>query len=906
MNSKQNRHFNLKTKIMKKITSKILKKRWLKKNVILGILIFFSLGVMAQLPDLVILDPYWKNLNGPDDYIERGDTIVFYFWGKNIGNDSTPSGVTLGAQFRVTELDHGWTLYEQAGWVAIKNTYLPVGDSMLFESNSGGALNNGKWIAGAPGNYQVFYWFDDSGAEPCKRICEEDEENNKVRLNFKIHPNATMPGKLPDLVVTDFQFVDTNGDPVIPANNDDVLFKATVKNIGADTAFSDGNKIEVSFYNLAISNDNLIASTSANELFDSLPPGESITVMGNLSEGNNNGTISGSWQAYAGDTIIFCQVDADSVVNESSETNNIISKVLYVDVPAENQMPDLIITDMLFDPPYPITGDAVSLSVVIKNIGPVGIPSGSNISAVWTNADGDPISITVGSNLGVDTIPPGESDTLTGNFEGDNGRWIAPGPGTYLIKASIDFGNTVNEAIEANNEFNRTLIVNWVSDLAITDISWTNAPDTLEAHVKTKFTATIENTFGSPTVLNDILIVKWEIAGFGVVGHDTLSLDQSLDVGESVSLTMDEYWLPFSGLKQVTATLDKTNIHDSFLDNNKAMDSIWIKKYTGPLPDLIVTDIRTIPENPRENDTIILVAVVKNVGDTTTIAQPGQGLWGHYFVDGVEIGRTDKNIYKEPISANEEINLVMDNIYANKTFIGTEGDHTLKVEIDRKLYIEESDETNNITEVIVSVGPPRLPDLTPSGLTWTPADPVTDDVMSMQVYIKNDGELDITDSDTILVKWIAGDAVLDSVIFAGNIGIGDSVQVTGAKTWTAIAGEYIIIAVIDANNTVEESDENNNDASAGLTVLETGIRKIQDERLSIYPNPVQSILHINYISDEMKSVSVKISNILGEILLAREEQALQGINSFDFNVEALPQGIYVIQAGSRTLTFIVR
>jgi len=175
-----------------------------------------SLTLNAQLPDLVILDVFWENLNGEDDHIERGDSVVFYFWGKNIGNDSTPSGVTLGGQFRVSELDHGWVLYQQAGWAVVKDSFLLAGDSMLFKQDAASG-SNGTWIAGPPGEYKVWTWFDDAGASVCKRICEEDETNNFHTDYFTVYPEAPMPAEKADLVVTDLEFVDGAENPLEPA-----------------------------------------------------------------------------------------------------------------------------------------------------------------------------------------------------------------------------------------------------------------------------------------------------------------------------------------------------------------------------------------------------------------------------------------------------------------------------------------------------------------------------------------------------------------------------------------------------------------------------------------------------------------------------------------------------------------
>jgi subtilase family serine protease len=889
---------------MKNFTTHALTKWLLKKLLIPLCLLAGGYDALAQMPDLIILDVYWENLNGPDDHIERGDSVIFYFWGKNIGNDSTPAGVTLGGQFRVSELDHGWVLYQQAGWAVVKDSFLLAGDSIHFQQEISSG-SNGTWIAGPPGNYKVWTWFDDAGASECKRICEEDETNNFSTEFFTVYPSESMPGKMPDLVVTDLQFVDNNGDTINPTDNDDVLFQAVVKNIGSDTAIANDNKIVVSFYNLAVSDDNLVASTSMEELFDILAPGEIVMVTGNLSRGNNNGTAPGSWLAHTGDTLIICVVDADSLVTESTETNNTYSKMLYVDVAEENQKPDLQITDIIFDPMVPVDGDTVTLSVMVKNAGTVGIASGSGINAVWTDPEGDPISVAAGGNVINDSIPPDQTVIITGNFESHAGRWLPPGPGSFKIGAIVDQGGVVEEASENNNEFNKVLVVNPLADLAVTEVSWVGAPDSLEALKDVVFTATVENMFGVAANAGEEFIMTWNVTGFGDIGHDTIVLADPLEVGESVSFTMQETWLAFSGNRQVTANL-ATMVNEKYTDNNSASDSIFIKKYGGLLPDLVPIEIKYTPENPRQGDTIQLSVVVKNTGDTATMA--GFGVIAHFHINGTQVGWVhDTSIYMPSIAVDEEIELPFDRIFAGRYFTYPrygEGDHTVRATIDRDLKIEEKDDDNNVLEIIVTIGPPRRIDLTVSDLSWSPVEPVVDDMITLSAYIKNKGELDL--ADTIYVIWSMDDITIDSLQFADGLKVGDSVMVSGINAWQAELGTHSITVMVNAHWMVEESDSANNITGAEITVIETYIDEMRREKVEIYPNPAVNYLRVNYISSEYQTTQMRITNILGEILLDKTVDLIPGSNNFELIIEKLPAGIYFMKISFETLKFIIK
>jgi subtilase family serine protease len=882
---------------------------WLLQKLILPLLfIVGGYGALAQLPDLVILDVYWENLNGPDDHIERGDSVVFFMKGKNVGADSTPAGTSIGAQFRVYELDNNWVFYQQAGWAVVKDSFMLVGDTILLVQNEGSG-SNGKWVAGPPGNYKVWTYFDDAGGGDCKRICEEDETNNFSTEYFTVYPSESGPENMPDLVVTDLQFVNAAGDTIDPSASDDVLFQAEIKNIGSDTAFSAGDSIEVSFYVDEVNDTNLIASTMAGELFDSLAPGGIAIVTGNLSEGENNGTLAGSWLAVAGDTLIFCEVDADSMVLESSEENNILSKMLYIDVADVDRKPDLVITDIIFDPEMPVEGDTVALSVKVKNIGPTGVATGLGINAIWTGPEGDPISFAAGDNLINDTIPPGSIVTITGNFEGYSGRWLTPGPGSFNIGAVVDQGGVVDESSEDNNGFNKVLNVNALTDLAVVDVSYTAAPDTLEALKDAIFTATVKNVSGIPANTGDTLWMTWNISGFGDIGHDTIILDDPLEVGETVSLTMQETWMAFSGNRQVKASLISSTM-EKYTDNDATFDSVFIKKYSGLLPDLEPVDIIWSPENPRQGDTVQISVVVKNTGDTATIA--GYGVNAHFHVNGTQVGWVhDTSIYTNSIAVNEEITLPMDRIFAGRYFKYprySAGDHTIRATIDRDQKIEEKDDDNNVLEEILTYGPPRLTDLTLTGLTWNPNDPEEGNPVTFSAYLKNIGELDLTDKDTMMIKWMIGEEDIDSMLFTAGLMVGDSVLITGANAWTSVAGDFTVTITADVDSILLESDETNNSIIGNLTVSQTsiGVKEMAAGNLTIYPNPAEDYIRIRYFGTGYQTTNMRITNVLGKLVVDRKLSVMPGRNLIELNIGDLSGGMYFIKIGSDTVRFVVR
>ena len=63
--------------------------------------------------------------------------------------------------------------------------------------------------------------------------------------------------------------------------------------------------------------------------------------------------------------------------------------------------------------------------------------------------------------------------------------------------------------------------------------------------------------------------------------------------------------------------------------------------------------------------------------------------------------------------------------------------------------------------------------------------------------------------------------------------------------------------------------------------------------ISIHPNPVKDLLHIQFSNSKTEKVMLQITNAQGQVLLQRHANALIGINYFTVNTSNLPKGIYI-------------
>ena len=132
--------------------------------------------------------------------------------------------------------------------------------------------------------------------------------------------------------------------------------------------------------------------------------------------------------------------------------------------PSTPSVPDLVITNIVQNPPNPIQGQSWKFEVTIQNqgTGNAFIPNGYEYMA--HNVSGSFNGIQKGSNL---TLAPGQSITgiqYPGNYT----------PGTHPVTFKVDPENVVNESNEANNQTTGSYTVTATQgqpDLVITNVT---------------------------------------------------------------------------------------------------------------------------------------------------------------------------------------------------------------------------------------------------------------------------------------------------------------------------------------------------------------------------------------------------------------------------------------------------
>ena len=250
--------------------------------------------------------------------------------------------------------------------------------------------------------------------------------------------NITLNTGVPDLVITDVGW-----DPGLPADGDLMRFNATVKNNGSAPTPA-GTVIGVNF---EVDGVRVAWSDKSTEV---LAPGESRVLVANDDPLDN----SGQWVFDPGKNQIIAEVDDTNLIDERDEDNNALAEPLTNDGGGGPGLPDLVITDIGWEPNNPVNGDEVRFNITVQNNGAAATPDGITIGGAF-KVDGKTIAWTDNSS---DALPAGATRTLEANGGpgGSTGLWIFDDTKT-TVSVKIDDINRIVEEDETNNSASELL-----------------------------------------------------------------------------------------------------------------------------------------------------------------------------------------------------------------------------------------------------------------------------------------------------------------------------------------------------------------------------------------------------------------------------------------------------------------
>ena len=211
-------------------------------------------------------------------------------------------------------------------------------------------------------------------------------------------------------------------------------------------------------------------------------------------------------------------------------------------------------------------------------------------------------------------------------------------------------------------------------------------------------------------------------------------------------------------------------------------------------PDLTVQMITSLPETPTFGDDVTFTITISNQG---TVAS-GQ-CYVAYYIDGTYINRQNVPLINPGASSKHPF-----------TWTAQAGTHTITAVADYTNKVGETNEANNQkTYTFSTLGT----DLIIDSITWSPSEPSVGATVVYTVSVKNRGTV-IANSSR--VHFYIGSASWGDKD-GGKIYPGETLPLT--FSWFAKAGPCDIKAIVDKNNSVPETDEDNNEMTVLFSAL---------------------------------------------------------------------------------------
>lgn len=463
-------------------------------------------------------------------------------------------------------------------------------------------------------------------------------------------------------------------------------------------------------------------------------------------------TTAFTWQAQAGSHTIKAVADSSGAVSETDETNNIKAFTM------STLAPDLIVQSISWSPDNPSRGDSIVFSITIKNQG----SSRSRFCNVNLYIDGNSRGY-----QDVAAIDPGGTVTKTHNWTALSGQ--------HTIKAFVDDNNQVYEGNETNNELTSTFTT-LPPDLVIQGIIW--EPENPSKDDTVTFTVTVKNQGSGRSDL-------CHLAYFINEEYESSLPVSTLETDTSVNITFT--WTALSEAHEVKAIIDfYKNVIESDENNNENTAS-----FLTLAPDLIIEDITWLPEDAAAGDTVTFTVTIKNQGGGRAAASRTA-----FYVSGGYQGYL--NI--QAIDADTEVTTTFQ-------WQATTGSHTVSAIADHDSILVETHEDNNKMTKTIPIIPP---DLIISDIAWTPENPAIGDIITFTVTLKNQGG---GKAENLRVTYYIDDVLLTSDTV---VKLESGVSANRTCTWKSQNGLHIFRALVDFNNYVIESNENNNDNSVTI------------------------------------------------------------------------------------------
>lgn len=546
-----------------------------------------------------------------------------------------------------------------------------------------------------------------------------------------------------------------------------------------------------------------------------------------------------TWTALPGSHAVKAFADILKQVKESDETNN-EKTVTYA-----TAAPDLIVDSITWSPKNPSENTMITLKVTIKNQG----NGKAEHSVVDFYVDG-----IYRDSAYIGKLDIGAKTTATMN-------WITRGK-LHTFEAIADASSKVIESDENNNTKSIDLPTP-SPDLVIQDITWSpSSPLILHRMI---ITVTLKNQ-GKSTSGSCYLYLY--IDNVYKYTHFLTPIAPGATETRITSLTAKK------ASYEIRAVIDEENyVHESNEANNTKLKQASCS-HPSPSSDLVIEDITWSPEHPSIGDVVNFTVTTKHLDASQASSYnlafySNDSLLGTAYVNGIQPDTASTSTF---------------------TWTAQPGLHTIKTVIDIYDNIHETNESNNKKTVVLST---TAPDLIIQDVDWSLAQPSPGDEAVLIITIQNQGD---EPAESSYVGYYIGDD------YRGNHYVEEidaGTTVTKTFTWTSLTEPQVIKIIADTENTVLESNEDNNEYTLILPVPDL----IIDEITWSPENPTENTTVTFKVTVRnqggVQSDSFPVSCFVDNVLLTSTE-----IGLIQPSIQATSNFTWEAKAGSHTIRMI--
>jgi subtilase family serine protease len=372
------------------------------------------------------------------------------------------------------------------------------------------------------------------------------------------------------------------------------------------------------------------------------------------------------------------------------------------------------------------------------------------------------------------------------------------------------------------------------------------------------------------------------------------------------------------GFYYIGCLVDADNqVDEADEDNDFCLLDPKFEKLPLSLPDLVAISGGFQPDEGGIGTNLGVNATIKNIGTayagSSTLVfylcvDPDESVTDYYInsanIPGLSPGDSSKAeiIYEIPLS-----------LPIGKYYLG--------FEVDADNVVEESDDWNYF--YLTGMQFTRLPDpdLVVSSMEFSPDTAKSGDELNVNIVLEN---IDQGSSGSGIVKYyLSNDTSISDTDY--EIGTSTFSNLAGEQelalgmNWTVVSsvpdGDYYVGCIADANNTINESNEENNDFHLYLnrfskydppaTLIIEVLSDNNNNDYLIYPNPSNGKVNIQFF-DEGTTYSIQLINSAGQILIQRKNDSLHET----IDLSNVSRGIYYVKVSdgkySRTDKVIVK